>query len=85
MSGTSPLHDRIAAILSETMNVEAPSPHADLFETGAMDSLGFVDLLVRLEQDFGIQVSIEKVEIDNFRTIAKIAEYVSAQNGSAPS
>lgn len=76
------LRERVAKIFSETMNVEVPSVDTDLFESGALDSLGFVDLVVRLEEEFGIQVPVAEVGIDNFRTIARMAAYVAARNGN---
>jgi len=71
------LQDRIGRVFAETMNVQVPSGKTDLFGTGALDSLGFVDLLVGLEQEFGIKIPIEDIDIENFRCIEKIAEFVA--------
>jgi acyl carrier protein len=49
-------------------------------EEGILDSLAFVELLVCLEQEFAVQVPMDSVEIDNFRSIAKIAEFVVGMN-----
>jgi acyl carrier protein len=65
------------------MNVQVPSTEADLFESGVLDSLGFVDLLARLEQEFGLKISIEQIEVENFRCIEKIAQFVAQQRTAA--
>jgi acyl carrier protein len=66
---------RIAGIFA-TMQVEVPRPDTDLFGKGLLDSLAFVDLVARLEQEFGITCTVEDLETDNFRTIERIADFV---------
>ena len=82
MSDQTALQDRIAALFSEKLNLEPPSRDAELLETGLLDSLAFVDLLVGLEQEFETQISVDDLEIENFRSIERIAEFVSSLNGS---
>jgi methoxymalonate biosynthesis acyl carrier protein len=74
------IQSRIAALFSEKLRLKAPSPEADLFETQILDSLRFVVLLVELEKAFGTRVSLQDLEVDNFRSIERIAEYVASQN-----
>jgi acyl carrier protein len=70
-------YDRIVRLFVEKLHLEIPSIDTDLIETGVMDSLTFVDLLVQLEHDFGIQISLQNLELDHFRSIAAIAEFIS--------
>ena len=53
----------------------------DLFETGVLDSLKFVELLVQLEQQFGTRVSLDDLELDNFRSIGQIAHFIVGRRG----
>ena len=75
------LYDQIAAFFSERLNLTISSPAEDLFETGVLDSMAFVDLVMHLEQNFDIRISTEELEPDNFRSVAKIAGFVAAHNG----
>jgi methoxymalonate biosynthesis acyl carrier protein len=75
------LYDQIAAFFSESLNLTVSSPSEDLFETGALDSMAFVDLVMHLEQKFDIRISADELEPDNFRSIVKIAGFVAAHNG----
>lgn len=86
MTDASALRGRIAGLFLARFKLEVPSVDTDLFETGALDSLAFVELLLSLEQEFGIRVSIEALEIDHFRSIARIADFIVTLNGrsSAP-
>lgn len=79
MSHTNGLCERIAALFSGTLNLDVPSVDTDLFETGVLDSLAFVDLLLALEQKFGVTTSLDDLEVDNFRSIARIADFVMAR------
>jgi acyl carrier protein len=71
---------RINKIFSEKLNLEIPSVNTDLVEEGILDSLTFVELLVCLEQEFMVKVPMDSVDFDNFRSIAKITEFVVGLN-----
>jgi acyl carrier protein len=71
------LHDKITKLLSEKVLIEASSVETDLVETGLLDSLKLVELMTSLEDEFGITISFDEIEIDNFRSVASIAEYVN--------
>lgn len=73
---------KVAKLFSDELNLEVPSTELDLFEAGLLDSLKFVELLVKLEQVFAVHVSMEDLEVDNFRSIRKIAGFVTGQNGN---
>ena len=75
------LYDQIARFFPEHANIEAPSPDADLFEAGILDSLAFIDLVVYLEQQFDIRISADELEPENFRSIARISEFTTARLG----
>jgi methoxymalonate biosynthesis acyl carrier protein len=70
------LEAQIAAFFSEKLNMNVTSADTDLVQTRILDSLGVVDLLLYLEQEFGIDASLDNLEIDDLRSIAKIAELV---------
>lgn len=76
MSGSPDPTERIAAIFRGVLDREVPSVETDLFETGVLDSLAFVELLLQLEREYGVTTSVEDLDADNFRTIARIALFV---------
>jgi|GEM_PF-1115711 acyl carrier protein len=76
-----PLRERIAAIFSEKLHIEVASAEIDLMQSGLLDSLALVELLYHLEQELGIKIYLESLELENFRSIARIAEFVAAQDG----
>ena len=71
------IQSQITKLLVEKVHVEVPSPTTDLMETGLLDSLTLVELIVGIEQQFGIEVPLEEIEIDHFRSIERIAGFVA--------
>jgi D-alanine--poly(phosphoribitol) ligase subunit 2 len=76
------LREQITGIFLCSLNVEVPSPDTDLFESGLLDSLAFVELLLAIERDFSVTTSLEDLEVDNFRSVERIAEFVTARMAS---
>ena len=69
--------DRLGALFAETFHVEVPSPDTDLLESGLLDSFQFVELLAELERQFGLRLRIDDIELDDLRTLARIARLIS--------
>jgi acyl carrier protein len=68
--------ERITRVLRDTLGVEVPSPETDLIETGLLDSLALVSLLAEIEREFGFELPLDTLEVDDFRTVATAAVYV---------
>lgn len=79
MANSTALHNQIVQILSDKIHVEVPSVETDLMETGLLDSLTLVELMASLEEKFGISISFDDIELDNFRSVERIADFVVAQ------
>jgi len=78
MTDTAALLARITRLFEDRLQVVVPSADTDLFETGALDSLSFVDLLLEIEREFGLRVSLDRVELGAFQTLSRIAAFVAA-------
>lgn len=73
--------ERLDALFVKCFHIEVPSPDTDLVETGILDSFQFVELLLQLEQQFGFRIKIDDIDLDDLRTLARIARLVVAANG----
>jgi len=72
-----PLQDLVLRLLTDRLNLQVASPETDLLEAGLLDSLTFVQLLVHIEQEFGVTVSPGDLDIENFRSVSEIARFVA--------
>lgn len=79
MADDTEVQTRLARIFAERLDVEVPAADTELFETGILDSLRFVELLAALEEAFGLRVSVNELEIDDFRSLARIADFLAAK------
>jgi acyl carrier protein len=70
--------ERITRLLRDTLGVEVPSAETDLIETGLLDSLALVSLLAEIEREFGFELPLDTLEVDDFRTVETAAAYVEA-------
>ena len=82
MSDSNRLRERIGGVIAGALHIEVASFDTDLFDTGVLDSLAFVELLVQLEQEFGVTTSVDDLEADNFRSIASIADFIESRVGA---
>jgi D-alanine--poly(phosphoribitol) ligase subunit 2 len=76
------LRERLAGLFADALHVEVPSADADLFDAGILDSLAFVELLLQLEREFGVETSVDDLELDNFRSLERIAAFVGARTAA---
>ena len=85
MTDTNSIIGRLGALFVESLHIEAPSADTDLFETGILDSLQLVELLLQLEQRFGFRIKIDDIDLEDLRTLARIARLVAARTAAAGS
>ena len=74
----------LGALFVESLHIDAPLPDTDLFESGTIDSLQLVELLLQIERRFGVQIAVENIDLDSLRTLRRISEMVAAQQSSDP-
>jgi acyl carrier protein len=69
------LTDYIKKEIMHGKNVEV-KPDDDLLQQGILDSLGILQLVAFIEQQFGIQVPDEGVVFENFFSVNALAAYL---------
>jgi acyl carrier protein len=53
-----------------------------LLESGVLDSLGVLDLVTFVEQEFSVHVADEELVPENFQTIDRIAAFVESKSST---
>lgn len=66
----------IQSVFREKLSAPAPAADEDLFRSGVLEPATMVQLLVSLEDRFGLRLPIPETGLDAFRTVAAIAERV---------
>lgn len=66
---------RVQRILTDRLFVDVGAED-DLIESGAIDSVRLVELVLHLEREFDVSVELETVGIESFRTPGSVADLV---------
>jgi acyl carrier protein len=75
--------ERLRALMLEHLHVEVPSAETDLLDSGLLDSLQLVDLLLLIEQQFGHRIAIEAIDLENLRSLTRIAQLLGTPAAGA--
>jgi acyl carrier protein len=76
------IEQTLLSFLRERFGVEPPSAETDLIDAGILDSMMFVDLIMFIEERFGVVAGLDDLEIENFSSVTRMARFVSER--SAP-
>jgi acyl carrier protein len=71
------MRESIFHLFKDKLSLDVPSADTDLLEAGLLDSLMFVELTYQIEKQFGVTIPIHKIEIEQFRSVSCIANYVA--------
>lgn len=77
---------RVTQILRESLGIDVGSSDSDIIATGLLDSLSLVRLLVEIEQEFGVSIRLDKLEIDSVSSVRRIVALLNdLDSPSSPS
>jgi acyl carrier protein len=79
---TVPAQDRIRIFILEKFPLARKRGISDtdpLLESGILDSMGVLELVTFVEQEFGVTVSDEELVPENFQSIRLLADFVLAK------
>ena len=68
---------QIDAIFLERLSIRVDSADTDLFQSGILDSMTLVRFILHLEQVLQLQLPMEDVELDSFRSVRSIAKLIA--------
>lgn len=76
------LERRVEGIFLTELQVEIPDRETDVIDTGLVNSLAFVRLLSLLEQEFQLRIELAELDLDDFRTVSSIVEFLERRRAS---
>ena len=73
------MEEKVLAILVEICAVDEVREDKDinLFESGLLDSLGLIELIIKLEEELDIKIEPTELEREEIETPNKLINYVS--------
>ena len=76
------VQQQLTELFARKLNLDVASADTDLVETGLLDSLTLVELMAQLEETFGVSISTDDLELENFRSIDSIAGFVARRTAA---
>jgi methoxymalonate biosynthesis acyl carrier protein len=77
------IEDSLMAFLKNSLSIDIQSSEHNLIEEGVLDSLMLVDLVLYMEQAFEVSPALEDLEIENFASVSRMADFVAAKASGA--
>jgi acyl carrier protein len=72
-----------SALAAYGIDPSAAGDDFDLRASGAIDSLGFVELVVMLEETFGVELELEELDPETLTVLGPLSEHVGARVAAA--
>ncbi len=76
--------DRVRAIITDQLHIDVFDDHTNLIDSGLIDSMSLVELFMILDEDLGVSVANEDLDLDDFRTVDSIARFVDRHLRATP-
>jgi acyl carrier protein len=84
MSERDPVIAAVQRLLDESLHLGPVDADADLVEGGMVDSAGFMELFVLLEDQFAIRIEAGDMDLAHFRTARRMAAFVMEKRRGGP-
>lgn len=71
------LESRLIREIRERLYIDVPDSETELLESGLIDSLAFVELLLIIADGFDVHVEVDDLDMQNFRSVRSIAVFIA--------
>jgi acyl carrier protein len=68
--------------INNSINIDGLGDDEDLFESGVVNSLFAVQLTTFVEKEFGIEIGMDDLELDNFKSVSATAAFIARKSAS---
>jgi len=74
----------LSALFRDKLFIEVPAPDTDLIDTGLLDSLQLVQLLLHVEQELGHRIPLDEIDLDDLRSLERLARVIAQTREATP-
>ena len=69
--------DRVRLLIEVVLSIEVPDDDNDMIDSGLLDSLALVSLIAGIEQEFQLELPLEDLDVDQFRSVESIVQLLA--------
>ena len=74
------IKETVRSFISGSINIDGLDDDANLFESGIVNSLFAVQLMTFLEKNFALEMGIDDLDIENFKSLNATTAFVLRKN-----
>lgn len=74
----------VAEVLGDRELVSKLSAESDLLADAGLDSIEMTELMLRIEDEFGVELDYERLELHHFRKLSRLEEFLNESRGKEP-
>ena len=73
---TNQVNETVRNFINNSINIDGLGDDENLFETGIVNSLFAVQLMTFVERSFGIEIGMEDLDVENFKSVSATAAFI---------
>ncbi len=79
------VNETVRNFINNSINIDGLGDDENLFESGIVNSLFAVQLMTFVERSFGIEIGMEDLDVENFKSVSATAAFINRKSaGKAP-
>ena len=78
------MKEAVRDFINGSINIDALGDDENLFESGIVNSLFAVQLMMFVERKFKIEIGMDDLDIENFKSINATASFVARKSAGQP-
>jgi acyl carrier protein len=84
MQATAAIVRDLSALFRDKLFIEVPATDTDLIDSGLLDSLQLVQLLLYVEEDLGHRIPLDEIDLDDLRSLERLARVIAQSRQLTP-
>lgn len=71
------IQSNVKSVVCKTLTLEKVAYEEDLIDSGLLDSLSLVQLMIALEDEFKIKIEPDDLDFDDYRSVKSMTEMIT--------
>ena len=77
---TNHVKETVRNFINNSINIDGLGDDENLFESGIVNSLFAVQLMTFVERSFGIEIGMEDLDVENFKSVSATAAFIDRKS-----
>ena len=77
---TNHVKETVRNFINNSINIDGLGDDENLFESGIVNSLFAVQLMTFVERSFGIEIGMEDLDVENFKSVNATAAFINRKS-----